>query len=88
MIPLDAFLGAVNLSDAIIDLLLAIVVALAGTAALTLSIGLALRAGSGFVDFDREGRFPAAILALIVAGLFALVALGVVVAFVLALIRA
>ena len=88
VIPVEGLLGAVALSDALRDLLLAIVVALAGAAALTLSIGMSLRGGAGFVDFDREGRFPAAILALILSGLFAVVALGVVVGFVVALIRA
>jgi hypothetical protein len=39
------------------------------------------------VDLDREGRFPIAILALALAGVFSLVALGVTIAFVLFLIR-
>lgn len=87
-VPVEMVLGAVALSDAVRDLGFAVAVALGATVILTLSIGLALRSGAGFVDFDREGRFPAAILALIVAGAFALVAIGVVVAFVLVLIQA
>jgi hypothetical protein len=83
----SAFLLAVTLGDALGDLGLAILVAVAGSVALTLSIGLAMRGGAGFVDLDREGRFPAAILSLGAAGLFALVALGVVVALVLLLVR-
>ena len=78
---------APSLGEAVTDLALAILVAAAGTVILTISIGLAMRGGAGFVDLDREGRFTIAILALALAGVFSLVALGVTIAFVLFLIR-
>ena len=58
----SAFLQAVTLGGALGDLGVAIVIAVAGSVALTLSIGLAMRSGAGYVDLDREGRFSAAIL--------------------------
>lgn len=69
------------------DLAVAVLVAAVGSVALTVSLVVAMRGGAGFVDFDREGRFPVAIVALVVAGIFSLVALGVVAGYLLFLIR-
>ena len=84
-----ALVGAVapTLGGAMGDLALAILVAIAGSMILTVTIGLAMRGGAGFVDLDREGRFPAAIMALVVAAIFSLIAVGVVIGSALLLIR-